>query len=127
MLGDAFCSFNPVYGQGMSSAALQAEALITALDGGLPGLPTRAAKAFAGVVATPWAMATGPDRRHFTQPAKPLPERVIDRYLDRVLAVAARDRTVKLAFNEVLNLLATPTSLFAPRVAFRVLRPGSRG
>jgi 2-polyprenyl-6-methoxyphenol hydroxylase-like FAD-dependent oxidoreductase len=123
VLGDAFCSFNPVYGQGMSSAALQAEALAGVLDRGLDGLSGRAAKAFARVVATPWALSTGPDRRHVSQPPKPLPERLLDRYLDRLLVAAARDREVKFAFNRVLNLLATPPSLFRPRVVVRVLRP----
>ena len=126
VLGDAFCSFNPVYGQGMSSAALQAEALTGALDGGLDALPERAAKSFARVVATPWTLATGTDRRHVSQPAKPLPERLLDRYLDRLMLVAAHDQEVKLAFNRVLNLLAAPPSLLTPRVAVRVLRPGRR-
>jgi len=70
-----------------------------------------------------WALSTGPDRRHVSQPPKPLPERLLDRYLDRLLVVAARDREVKFAFNRVLNLLATPPSLFRPRVVVRVLRP----
>jgi 2-polyprenyl-6-methoxyphenol hydroxylase-like FAD-dependent oxidoreductase len=123
VIGDAVCSFNPVYGQGMSSAALQAEALGGVLDHGLAGLPARAAKSFARVVATPWALATGTDRRHVSQPTKPLPERLLDRYLDRLLAVAPHDREVTIAFNNVLNLLAAPASLLAPRVAARVLRP----
>lgn len=126
VIGDAVCSFNPVYGQGMSSAALQAEALAEVLDHGLSGLPARASKAFARVVATPWVLATGSDRRHVSQPAKPLPERLLDRYLDRLLAVAPHDREVTAAFNRVLNLLAAPPSLLAPRVAVRVLRPGRR-
>jgi 2-polyprenyl-6-methoxyphenol hydroxylase-like FAD-dependent oxidoreductase len=123
VIGDAVCSFNPVYGQGMSSAALQAEALAGVLDQGLPNLPARAAKAFAAVVATPWTLATGADRRHPSQPAKSLLERVLDRYLDRLLVAAQHDRELTMAFNRVLNLLAAPPSLLAPRLVARVLRP----
>lgn len=126
VIGDAACSFNPAYGQGMSSAAQQAVALADVLEGGLPGLSVRSAKAIAGVIATPWALATGTDRRHVSQPAKPLPERLVDRYLDRFVAVAAHDRKAAMAFSRVLNLLAAPTSLLSPRLAARVLRPGSR-
>jgi len=36
-VGDAFCSFNPTYGQGMSSAAFQAEALAGTLESRQPG------------------------------------------------------------------------------------------
>lgn len=125
VIGDAYCSFNPIYGQGMSSAALQAEALAEVLADGLPGLPARAAKAFGRVVTTPWVLSTGSDRRHASQPAKPFAERALDRYLDRLVLVAAHDRTVKLAFTDVLNMLAAPPTLLAPRVAIRVLRPGS--
>jgi len=124
VIGDAVCSFNPVYGQGMSAAALQVEVLAEALDGGLADLPARAAKGFAGVIATPWTVATGSDRRHVSQPAKSLPERLLDRYQDRLLAVARHDQDVALAFHRVLNLLAAPPSLLAPRIAARVLRPG---
>lgn len=126
VIGDALCSFNPVYGQGMSSAALQAEALAEVLNHGLTGLSARAAKAFAEVVATPWILATGSDRRHPSQPTKPLAERLLDRYLDRVLATAAHDREVTMAFSRVLNLLAAPPSLMAPRIVVRVLRPARR-
>ena len=126
VIGDAVCSFNPVYGQGMSSAALQAEALAGVLDGGLSDLsdlPARAAKAFAVVVATPWTLATGADRRHPSLPVKPLIERVLDRYLDRLLVAAQHDRELTMAFNRVLNLLAAPPSLLAPWLVARVLRP----
>ena len=127
VIGDAVCSFNPVYGQGMSSAALQVEALAAAITGPSEGLPERAAKGFARVIATPWTVATGSDRRHVTQPPKPWPERVLDRYQDRLLAVARQDLQVALAFHRVLNLLAAPPSLLAPRIAVRVLRPARRG
>jgi len=126
VIGDAVCSFNPVYGQGMSSAALQAEALVGVLNQGLSGGPARAAKAFARVATTPWTLATGSDRRHPSQPAKPLIERLLDRYLDRLLRAAPHDRELTIAFNRVLNLLSAPPSLLAPRIAVRVLRPARR-
>ncbi|MFN8195348.1 MAG: hypothetical protein U0R80_13825 [Nocardioidaceae bacterium] len=126
VIGDAVCSFNPVYGQGMSSAAHQALRLRELLaDGGTQRLARRTATAFAAVAATPWALATGSDRRFPGQDRKPLPERVLDRYVDRLLVVASVDRGVTLAFARVLNLLAPPPSLLAPRVAWKVLGPGS--
>ncbi len=39
--GDALCSFNPIYGQGMSVAALEAETLEGCLEEGYEGLPRR--------------------------------------------------------------------------------------
>ena len=127
VIGDAVCSFNPVYGQGMSSAALQATRLRDLLrDGGTRDLSNRSARAFAKVVASPWAQATGADLRFPGQPRKPFPDRVIDRYLDRLLAVAAHDATVAVAFARVLNLLDPPAALLAPGIARRVLGPASR-
>ena len=126
VIGDAVCSFNPIYGQGMSSAAHQAQQLRALLvHGGTYDLAARCAAAFAAVVATPWLLATGADRRFPGMAPKPLPERLLDRYLDRLLAVATDDHHVTLAFVRVLNLLAAPSSLLTPRLAWRVLGPGS--
>ncbi len=127
VIGDAVCSFNPVYGQGMSSAAQQAVVLGELLGRhGKAGLARRTPKAFARVVGTPWALATGSDRRFPGMAPKPLPERILDRYVDRLLEVAGSDHEVTIAFARVLNLLAPPPSLLAPGVAWRVLGPGSR-
>lgn len=131
-VGDAVCSFNPVYGQGMSSASLQAAAVrdlveeCVAARGGdvraaLDDLASRAPAVQARVVSAPWALATGPDRRLPGMPRKPLPERLLDRYVDRVIEVARHDAPVTVAFMEVLNLLRPPQSLLAPGIARRVL------
>lgn len=126
VIGDAVCSFNPIYGQGMSSAAQQALGLRDLLRArGTHDLAARSAEAFARVVAAPWALATGSDRRFPGQPAKPMPERLVDRYLDRLLEVATEDTAVSTAFGRVLNLLAAPPSLLAPALAWRVLGPRS--
>ncbi len=128
VIGDAVCSFNPIYGQGMSSAAQQALELRKLLQaGGTHDIAARSARAFARVVATPWALATGSDGRFPAQPVKPLPERLVDRYLDRLLEVATEDPIVTMAFGRVLNLLAAPSSLMAPSLAWRVLGPRSHG
>ena len=63
VIGDAICSFNPIYGQGMSSAVLQAGALGECVAGHdndqelARDFYRRAAK----VIDTPWALAGGAD------------------------------------------------------------------
>ena len=64
LLGDAVSSFDPVYGQGITSAAMQAHALAGALDAA-PGIGRRFARRYfraAGrTVAVPWSIAVGGD------------------------------------------------------------------
>lgn len=63
VLGDAICSFNPVYGQGMTSAALQVKALQHELSEraaqtqGLEGLALSFFPKAAEVISTPWTLA----------------------------------------------------------------------
>src|SRR5690606_6995049 len=60
-VGDSVASFNPIYGQGMSSAALQAEALGRCLERPGHHFARTAAKALAAVVSHPWQVAAGAD------------------------------------------------------------------
>ena len=46
---------------------------------------------------------------------------MVNRYMERVHAVASEDQAVCRKFFEVLNLLAPPTALMSPRIAWRVL------
>jgi 2-polyprenyl-6-methoxyphenol hydroxylase-like FAD-dependent oxidoreductase len=129
VVGDATCAFNPVYGQGMSAAALTAEALDRCLTEhldrhpDLSGLSAVAQKAIAKANAGAWMVATGEDLRYpETAGGKVgVADRLVQRYLDRVLAAAAVDPVVNAAFFDVVALVAEPTSLMRPALMARVL------
>jgi 2-polyprenyl-6-methoxyphenol hydroxylase-like FAD-dependent oxidoreductase len=122
VIGDAVCSFNPLYGQGMSVAATEAKALDEILAGGSDNLARRFYSRTRRLVDIPWTIATGEDLRFpRVEGRRPPGLRVINRYLDRVHAIASADPTVCRKFFEVLNLLAPPSSLMSPGVAWRVL------
>jgi len=127
LLGDAVASFNPIYGQGISAAALQAEALATALDrcDGLGAGFVRTYNRLAGrAVAAPWRLSVGGD---FALPqttgAKPWGTALTISYLRRTLQTAQHDEVVAQRLVEVTHLLRPPSALLAPAVALRVLRP----
>src|SRR6185503_17981658 len=66
LLGDAVCAFNPVYGQGMTTAALGALTLRKTLleSGDLRGFSRRFQKRLGKVIKAPWLLATGEDYRY---------------------------------------------------------------
>lgn len=122
VIGDAICSFNPIYGQGMSVAALEALELSRAVADGTTGVALRFFKAAAVVVDTPWAIAAGSDLR--------IPEAVgprsaggtaINAYIAALRRAAQRDPALALAFFRVANLKALPPSLLRPTIVLRVL------
>jgi 2-polyprenyl-6-methoxyphenol hydroxylase-like FAD-dependent oxidoreductase len=129
-LGDTICSFNPIYGQGMSSAALQADALGTTLRHHPFGSATMA-KAFyakaAKVVDNPWMIAAGADFAHpATTGAKPPATAVVNRYLQRVQLATHVSAEVQQQLSQVQNLLAPPQSLMKPAMVVRVFRAARR-
>jgi len=120
--GDAVCSFNPIYGQGMSTAALEAKALEETIAAGTQGLASRFFTRVGKIIDIPWTIATGEDLRFPQVEGKRAPgSALINRYLERVHAVASEDPVVCRHFFDVLNLLAPPPSLMTPQVAWRVL------
>ena len=130
VLGDAACSFNPIYGQGMTTAALETKALDACLDqqwhyrsrGNLTGFARRFQKAIAKTVEIPWWLATGEDFRHpETVGYRPPGVDLLNWYTARVHELAGSHQVVTLRLYQVLNMLKPPTVLFEPRVLFRVL------
>ncbi|KUL48321.1 hydroxylase [Streptomyces sp. NRRL F-4489] len=135
VLGDANCTFNPVYGQGMTVAALGALALRDTLDraGGLgPGAAARAQRAICRAAEPAWMAAVGADRPYVRGPGATAGpgERLTTWYLDRLSARAAIDPVVGAAFRDVFCLTAPPSRLMSPRVVLRTVllprRPGLR-
>jgi 2-polyprenyl-6-methoxyphenol hydroxylase-like FAD-dependent oxidoreductase len=123
VFGDAICSFNPVYGQGISVAALQAIELGKALAQGGDGLAGRFFQNAARVVDTPWMIAVGGDLSYpDVDGVRTTMTRFINWYLGKLHVAARRDPHLTLAFQKVANLLAPPPSLLRPDVALRVLR-----
>ncbi|MFO0619591.1 MAG: hypothetical protein U0414_43795 [Polyangiaceae bacterium] len=134
-LGDALANLSPSYGQGMTSAALQVDALARSL-GAIPRLPPeapldsasvrrfyRAAVAAAsGLFDFGWSSDSS--LPGFDGPRDPTPA-PIRWYVRRAMRVATRDPFVADRVRRVAGALATPASLLAPRVAWRVLRPGA--
>ena len=127
VVGDAVSSFNPVYGQGMSVAALEALALRRHLGRGLQPQPRRFFHDLARVVDVPWDMAAGGDLVFpGVQGRRTLKGRLVNAYIARLHAAAAHDANLANAFVKVAGLVAPPQSLLRPGVALRVLRAGAR-
>lgn len=127
VLGDALCSFNPVYGQGMSVAAAEAKALDECLADGVGGLAGRFFPRAKRIVESPWTIATGEDLKYPQVKGKRPPGfKLVNSYMGRAHGACTKDPVVLKQFFKVANLLAPPTSMMSPRIAWRVAL-GGRG
>jgi 2-polyprenyl-6-methoxyphenol hydroxylase-like FAD-dependent oxidoreductase len=119
--GDAFCSFNPVYAQGMTVACLEALALRDCLAGGADGLARRFFRAASRIIDIPWQIAVGSDLQHpRVQGKRTAQVRFVNWYIEKLYRAAQHDEVLTLRFLEVANLTRQPSSLFDPRIAWRV-------
>ncbi|MEV4441275.1 FAD-dependent oxidoreductase [Streptomyces sp. NPDC049577] len=124
--GEALCSFNPVYGQGMSVAAMSAVVLRDALaDPRRVPTTRRVQKALFDAARQAWDISAGADKNMPGATGNALRPRVVDRpadwYLARLQRRATGNPVIGEAFRAALSLTAPLGSLFAPRVARAVL------
>ncbi|GHA86725.1 FAD-dependent oxidoreductase [Streptomyces termitum] len=124
--GDALCAFNPIYGQGMSVAALGAVALREALaDPRRTPTTRRVQRALLAAARQAWDISAGADKKMpgaTGDAARPKPlDGAVGWYLARVQERSMGDPLVGDAFREALILTAPLSRLFAPAVARAVL------
>ena len=123
VFGDALCSFNPVYGQGMTVAAQEATLLQACLRDGDANLARRFFSAAKVAIDTPWDIAVGNDLRHpQVQGSRPPKVRFINWYIGKLHMAARHDAVLTKVFLQVANLEAPPTQLLHPAVVMRVIR-----
>ena len=124
VVGDAVCSFNPIYGQGMTVAALEALAVRDVLAHGTSGLARRFFKAAARPVGAAWQFALGADLAmppDVVPGSRPLPMRVVNAYLDRYQAAAELDPVLTRHFLNVTGFDEPVRVLFAPNAVGKVV------
>lgn len=124
-VGDAVCSLNPLYAQGMTLAAQQVRILREHLAGSVDARAFH--RATAKVCASAWGVAT---RSDLAMPEvdgrRPVRTRLLDDYVRRVQLAAHHDPQVARAFLRVANLTDRSSALLAPRLVVRALAHGSR-
>jgi 2-polyprenyl-6-methoxyphenol hydroxylase-like FAD-dependent oxidoreductase len=130
VMGDAVCNFSPVYGQGMSVAAMEARTLDTCLreqqestgNARLASFPQRFQQAIAKEIKAPWMLATGYDLRFpGTEGHRSLGMYLLNWYISRVIGLTASHPFVTATFFQVWHLLKPLRSLFEPRIVWAVL------
>ncbi len=132
LCGDSVFALNPVYGQGMTVAAIAAQTLDRMLQRhrrnhaatDQTGLAAAFHKELAQVIAPVWQMATSQDKRWANvQGAEALDTvtKIMQGYMDRVQRVMMYNPRVAEAFFHVMHMVSGPEILFRPDILAQVL------
>jgi 2-polyprenyl-6-methoxyphenol hydroxylase-like FAD-dependent oxidoreductase len=123
VVGDALCTFNPIYGQGIAVGAGQARVLAAALAG-RRWSTRRVQLRLRAVADLPWSVATGEDRRYLADPGRaPLLNRLVDAWVSEIgQLLMAGDRRAFLTFSRIYHLMGSPAQLAHPALVLGVVR-----
>ncbi|MEG4493799.1 FAD-dependent monooxygenase [Microcoleus sp. D3_18_C4] len=131
IIGHAVCAFNPIYGHGMTVAALDAQMLDECLqkqrerypEGDLTGFAREFQQKLAKLHTIPWMFAISQDSRYpgSTGAKLNLATRLTIDYMDLVLKVLVPDAKVCQAFVEVVHMIESPAVLFSPSIALKAI------
>ena len=129
VLGDAFCGFNPIYGQGMSAAAMSAVALadhVQRSNGDLDGVAKSTLREIGRITDSIWLLVTSADMEWPGTEGGTIGNSPADRfgrwYIGQMLDAMEFDRTVRIEFLAVNQLVKPGKALFAPEVFLRVMK-----
>ena len=122
VVGDAYASSNPFYGQGMTMAALHASAIDSVMRRNREGnsLSRAAQSEIARVTRFSWTLATGEDNK-WLQVAAPWMTKMVQGYINRILDVCPFSVGATVGFCKVLHMDANPSLLFTPKVVVPVV------
>ncbi|HEY6258074.1 MAG TPA: FAD-binding monooxygenase [Xanthobacteraceae bacterium] len=121
VFGDALCSFNPIYGQGMTVTCVESLALRECLAAGTQEIAERFFRAASKLIDIPWQIAVGSDLQHPSVEGKRTTQvRFVNWYIAKLYRAAQDDAVLASRFLEVANLMRQPAALLYPQIAFRV-------
>ena len=117
-MGDAVYALNPVYGQGMTLAAIASQLLNDCIiehqtkdsQADFTGLASRFHKQLGKELITPWQQALSP------------PMRMVNNYFGQVMQAMPRSAKVTDAFYRVQHMVAPPTLLMRPDMMLTVFK-----
>ncbi|WP_319431775.1 FAD-dependent oxidoreductase [Mycobacterium sp. RTGN5] len=121
ILGDALCSLNPLHGQGMTMAAVEALALRDCLRAGDADLPQRFFSAAAEHIGPVWATNRANDRPPSPGTARSSSRRLGAWIQHAVLQAASTDIAVAERIMRVRGLIDPPARLREPSLLARVV------
>ncbi|MGC4096007.1 MAG: hypothetical protein QM706_02735 [Nitrospira sp.] len=127
VMGDALCSFNPAYGQGMSVAALEARLLDRCLSKGTPPLFRKFFTEAARLIDVPWSIVVGGDLGfEEVQGLRSSSTWLTNKFQSRLIRAATRNLEVVKAFTKVMHMVEPQRTFFSPRILSSVLLYGGR-
>lgn len=127
VMGDAVCSFNPIYAQGISVSVMQAAVLQQCLAEGDERSAGRFFQASAKVIDTPWMMAIGGDLQiPAVEGARTVQSKLMNWYIGKIQRACQNEAALFSTFQRVAALLAPPQSIMHPRVIWQTIRGNLR-
>jgi 2-polyprenyl-6-methoxyphenol hydroxylase-like FAD-dependent oxidoreductase len=133
--GDAYCSFNPIYGQGITITALEAlilRGLLTGADigvsqGGPGDLERNYFQAAGKLVDEAWETSASSDLRFpQVEGKRRAGAGLINAYGEKFRAAASVDPVLGETFLRVANMIDKPAKLLSPGTVLRVFRSAGK-